>query len=59
MKEGMALQRRITVLVLFSVMSTFALIGLTPTPASAYCIDTGVEGLECVWVCPPGFTCPM
>ncbi|MGH2807871.1 MAG: hypothetical protein ACRDKT_11420 [Actinomycetota bacterium] len=53
------MRRRFVVALVMSVAATVGLVGFTATPASAYCIDTGIPGAECVWVCPPGFTCPM
>jgi hypothetical protein len=48
------------VLLLASAISTFGLVGFTASPASAYCIETGVPELGCVTVCVPGpWGCPM
>lgn len=52
------MRRKIVVTLVMSIASTFSLVGLTATPAAAYCIDTGIPGYDCVWVCPPGFICP-
>jgi hypothetical protein len=53
------MRRRIAVLLVSSAIASFGLIGFAATPASAYCIETGVDEIGCVWPCPPGpWVCP-
>ncbi|HEX2058805.1 MAG TPA: hypothetical protein VHI71_10615 [Actinomycetota bacterium] len=48
------MRRRLSVLLLSSALATVGLVGLSASPASASCIETGIPEVGCVNPCPPG-----
>lgn len=53
------MRKRLVVVALTTLLSSFGLVGFA-SPASAYCIETGIDELGCVRPCipRPGWNCP-